>query len=1564
MAKIIFSGDSWLQRQQPWLRLIGFLATVLVATYEQWSAEDLAWSFWLAGLVLGLIYLAVYQVAQGDRESLLLYPLALLFFYLVFAAFLDTVFAFAAWDATGADMPALFVGVPAAIAHAARQRWPFLITSGLAHLPDYVRDACTVDFTDLGKPLFGKDLLRMTFLVFLLMALTLMQAGVFALYAVLLVYFLPWESLRQIGRVVRERLSVIVRQGLGLFVLVVALGGGGSGDLHRVAAQSPDATITIDATRPGMVIRRSLWGTNLVQNAPAADTVENPTFVDASRQIGVSLIRWPGGNNADAYDWKRDEIIKPGRRVHNPDRVDIARMIQFTRDIGAEPSITVNFGTMTAQDAANLVEFLNGPADSPWGAQRAAMGFTDPLNVRFFEIGNEENQPHMWYYSWTAENPFKYFFGGEEERRGFYNNTSSQEYDPLGAKGDFFPVKNGEPNQSYTLRFPPVRDVRVFWATSQDDVENRVFEEWVEVSDLSTQPPDAKVFTLDAEAGILRFGDGVHGAVPPAGSYFLVEYTTYGHEGFLDFARAMRAAPSSVPIQIGAAVLPFLDGDPITDTVHMREIFAEMDFYVRHQYNASFPTHAYGSYDARRQIATERVAHLAETYDRVHQYMESVEVTTTLSIGVTEWNVFLSENYWHTNRTLEGGVIAAEWFIRLLNAGESAPVAYANQFALHGGNLALIRSQTNYSTAPMGYVFQDFSSWTGSRVISTTVTSPTAPAYDMTVPFLGAAAALSPDGQTLRIAVVNNAETTELTTPLQITGFTPSSAQLWRLSADSYDADNEHDPRNVVLREEPAQVPLATLTLPPHSVTFVEMRAPSQEACVGDANGNGVGDVEDIEATASQLGCRVYLPLVVANWRRPWPTPTATPSPTPTPTPTPAPAAIVLADGPGGLDLLSAPATVPLTVGHVTYLPVEVQNYHRPITVSAQTLIHTFVNDVTAAQPGESPAFTVGQLTAQHNELKLQTLRMRAHPLNLSFTSVGQFGNLSYGNTDVVSTTIAIQPAIQPRTALFGVHSQPFYDGPPAPFIQVWGPNCGSCPTTEGDPPGSTRDILCARQQDSCHCHPILKIRDPEADAHTRHAAPQMQRYASQFLRSVGGWGQVQIEPGRYLWDGLDWTFDDLSPQERDYSPLFTGILYGNFGWMTCPAYTNPDGSRGFYDPDNTYLLEQYGAYVRELTARYTPELRFIETGNEPCYGFYLCPCLDPGGPPCDATSGPNQPACELGHDSQEFAQVYGPFLSTSAIVAAEAMAEANPDALLVAGALEKSGEDLTATTRYMIEHGLLDRGNVALMIHQFPLPWPNWLSHPVDCSYFQDPNDPWWLPAGCETAPPFEDYTTPAGRPIHAQDTWRGIDEKIDASLLLHDAGDLGVLDRFYLFDTELHAGFHDNFGGEPNDATTPAREAMAGLRIGVINAHQRFLGMEFIFAPSDPTPYNLMVKHLAGATPVYAWDAPLTDADYSALVYKLFTRGDEDIIAVWSNAEGPLDLALTPSATPTRFKQVTLTRLADAHGALAITATNPSTPPTTISVQPLREFYFLSVINDRPGFGWLAGIATRDRS
>ncbi len=42
------------------------------------------------------------------------------------------------------------------------------------------------------------------------------------------------------------------------------------------------------------------------------------------------------------------------------------------------------------QDALDLIEFANGPVDSPWGKVRADMGHPAPFNMKFIGIGNEQ----------------------------------------------------------------------------------------------------------------------------------------------------------------------------------------------------------------------------------------------------------------------------------------------------------------------------------------------------------------------------------------------------------------------------------------------------------------------------------------------------------------------------------------------------------------------------------------------------------------------------------------------------------------------------------------------------------------------------------------------------------------------------------------------------------------------------------------------------------------------------------------------------------------------------------------------------------------------------------------------------------------------------------------------------------------------------------------------------------------------------------------------------------------------------------------------------------------------
>ena len=125
-----------------------------------------------------------------------------------------------------------------------------------------------------------------------------------------------------------------------------------------------------------------LW--NPETQAPAAETVA------LSKEIGTSMLRYPGGCLVHGFDWK----ASVGPIVARPHAAfGIDEFIAACRRVGAEPLMMVSDYTGTPQDAADLVEYLNAPADAahPWAQKRAAGGHPQPYAVRYFEMGNESD---------------------------------------------------------------------------------------------------------------------------------------------------------------------------------------------------------------------------------------------------------------------------------------------------------------------------------------------------------------------------------------------------------------------------------------------------------------------------------------------------------------------------------------------------------------------------------------------------------------------------------------------------------------------------------------------------------------------------------------------------------------------------------------------------------------------------------------------------------------------------------------------------------------------------------------------------------------------------------------------------------------------------------------------------------------------------------------------------------------------------------------------------------------------------------------------------------------------
>lgn len=123
----------------------------------------------------------------------------------------------------------------------------------------------------------------------------------------------------------------------------------------------------------------------------------DPAVIARAAELRSARLRWPGGNYASTYHWRHgvgpieDRPTEPNRAWGGiePHLVGTGEYLSFCAAIGAEPHITVNTGTGTAEEAAAWVEYCNGPAHTPMGGLRAANGHPEPYDVRVWELGNE-----------------------------------------------------------------------------------------------------------------------------------------------------------------------------------------------------------------------------------------------------------------------------------------------------------------------------------------------------------------------------------------------------------------------------------------------------------------------------------------------------------------------------------------------------------------------------------------------------------------------------------------------------------------------------------------------------------------------------------------------------------------------------------------------------------------------------------------------------------------------------------------------------------------------------------------------------------------------------------------------------------------------------------------------------------------------------------------------------------------------------------------------------------------------------------------------------------------------
>ncbi|MGP4022543.1 arabinosylfuranosidase ArfA [Actinomadura sp. 3N407] len=120
-----------------------------------------------------------------------------------------------------------------------------------------------------------------------------------------------------------------------------------------------------------------------------------------TRELGVTVVRYPGGNFVSGYRWE-DGI---GPRDQRPRRRDLAWHSVETNQVGidefarwaakadAEIMYAVNLGTRGVQEALDVHEYVNHPEGTTLSEMRRANGAAKPYGITLWCLGNEMDGP-------------------------------------------------------------------------------------------------------------------------------------------------------------------------------------------------------------------------------------------------------------------------------------------------------------------------------------------------------------------------------------------------------------------------------------------------------------------------------------------------------------------------------------------------------------------------------------------------------------------------------------------------------------------------------------------------------------------------------------------------------------------------------------------------------------------------------------------------------------------------------------------------------------------------------------------------------------------------------------------------------------------------------------------------------------------------------------------------------------------------------------------------------------------------------------------------------------------
>ena len=120
-----------------------------------------------------------------------------------------------------------------------------------------------------------------------------------------------------------------------------------------------------------------------------------------TKELGPTIVRYPGGNFLSGYNWE-DGV---GPKDKRPRKLELAwfstetnqfgtnEFIDWCRAVGTEPMLGVNLGTRGPDEAREFLEYCNHPGGTRLSDLRRSHGYEKPHDVKFWCLGNEMDGP-------------------------------------------------------------------------------------------------------------------------------------------------------------------------------------------------------------------------------------------------------------------------------------------------------------------------------------------------------------------------------------------------------------------------------------------------------------------------------------------------------------------------------------------------------------------------------------------------------------------------------------------------------------------------------------------------------------------------------------------------------------------------------------------------------------------------------------------------------------------------------------------------------------------------------------------------------------------------------------------------------------------------------------------------------------------------------------------------------------------------------------------------------------------------------------------------------------------